>query len=153
MSGRRGAGRGTGIAAVVLAGLSVAYAVVLRLRFDQSVEAELAQQDPVSLFFAFVGWLSLAVLLALVTGIVGLIAGCLRAVALAILAGLLHAAAWLAAAPVTLIELSGIWMAGAKSPVLALFVLVLMWAVIALPFLGAAIGLRRSKETSTTFGG
>lgn len=143
MAGNQRPGRGTGIAAVVLAGLSLAYAVVLRLRFDQSVEAELAQQDPVSLFFAFIGWLSIAVILALVTGIVGLVAGCLRAVALAFFAGLLHVAAWLAVTPVTMVELSNAWMAGAKSPVLALFVLILMWVVIAMPFIGAAIGLRR----------
>ena len=136
-------GRGTGIAALVLALLSLAYAVVLRWRFDQPVEAELAQQDPISLFFAFVGWLVIALLLPVVTGIVGLIAGCLRAAGLAALAGLLHLAAWLAISPYTLIDLTAKWMTDAKSPVLAVFFLLIFWGVMAMPMLGALIGLRR----------
>jgi hypothetical protein len=137
------AGRGVGIAALVLALISVAYALLLRLRFDQPVEAELAQQDPISLFFAFVGWLVIALTLALVTGIVGLIAGCLRGVAWAALAGLLHLAAWLAISPYTLIDLSAKWMSDSKSPVLAIFFLLIFWGVMAMPWLGAMIGLRR----------
>lgn len=140
---RKRPGRGVGIAAMVLAVASALYALLLRLRFDQPVEAELAQQDPVSLFFAFVGWLVIALTLALVTGIVGLVAGCLRAVAWAALAGLIHLAAWLAISPYTLIDLSAKWMEDARSPVLSMFFLLIFWAVIVMPMLGALIGMRR----------
>ena len=78
-----------------------------------------------------------------VTGIVGLIGGCMRAVGLALLAGLLHLAAWLAISPYTLLDLSAKWMADAKSPVLAMFFLLIFWGVMVMPWLGAVIGMRR----------
>ncbi len=141
--GRANPGRGVGVAAIILALLSVAYAGVLRWRFDLPIEEELARQGPISLFFAFAGWLTVAVILPVVTGIVALVAGCLGAVALAGLVGLLQATAWLAISPYTLIDLTAKMMTEAKSPVISLLFLLIFWSFILMPILGALIGLRR----------